>query len=356
MVRARKTTASKSPAPRGRRKDDDEPSVSAWGWQAYAKGVLVGLLWALTLPLLAVLIAGNTTLEFLAWALRPLCSAPRRALGAESTPPPPPGQPSLVFPGTCTWVFHQMGMTMYLLERYDLSGVRLVGVSSGAVCAAMVCCLERAGPSAAAIAARGDAFFRAFETLAADSRTLAHPTAWLGRLGPVLEAFLREAWAALPETAAPGARVAVGMKRLAAWPLPHLQSVRATGFARKADFIDAVLASCNVFPVTSAVPLRRFRGALCCDGVNPFSLWGSAGEYALQLLAGTARTTAPSWLLRKQGQGAFSSLLDWLYAVVRDALHLPLLLAFASPCILPPSPSRPRLAVEHQRHVCSAAA
>ena len=46
------------------------------------------------------------------------------------------GGPVLVFPGTCNGVFFQFGMTQYLAERYDLRGARVVGVSSGALCAA----------------------------------------------------------------------------------------------------------------------------------------------------------------------------------------------------------------------------
>ena len=271
------------------------------------QGAFVGLLWIIFVaPFLLALTIANTALECLARLLRPACPAHALPLA----PPAAPAGPVLVYPGTCTWVFHQMGMTLYLVEHYKTEGLRVVGVSSGAVCAAVMCGLEQAAAGAASPAAaatavlrKGDELWEAFEVLAAPQ--LCHPTSWFGRLGPVLGAFLR---AALPESCAPaGDRVTVGFRRLSMWPVPHLQPAAASGWRSKAEFIDGVLAACNVFPVVSSSPVRRFRNDWCSDGVNPFSLWGSLGEYALQLLSGRAATTCPAQLFGGR-------LLEWIYA------------------------------------------
>ena len=211
-----------------------------------------------------------------------------------------------------------MGMSLYLCEHYDLSKCRIIGVTSGAVCAALIRCLEHAGPSASAIARKGAELLEIFEGLA--TPVLSHPTSWFSRVGQVAEEFTRVMIAPLPDIAAEDhaarTRIVIGMRQLVLSPIPHLRAAGATDWASNVDFLDAVAASSNVWPVTSPSPLRRFRGASCCDGVNAFSLWDNAA-YIMQRLRGRTRVTAPSRLFN-------GGPLNWIGAiwncVVMDAL------------------------------------
>ena len=133
---------SKSPAPRSPRGSRARADTSAgadsgvypcagprWSWWQSAKGACGWLLFAVLVPLLVGLALFNTLLDSFAAVLRAGRAAERVA---------PPEGATLVFPGTCTWALWQMGMTLYLVENYDLRAVRIVGVSSGAICAAVV--------------------------------------------------------------------------------------------------------------------------------------------------------------------------------------------------------------------------
>ena len=107
---------------------------SSWSWRACAIAALwCGLYVVVLLPALVVYTVVCTFLDAVAAVV-------------SRTPAPAPlrrdARPELVFPGTCTWVFWQLGMVQYLVERYDLRDVRVVGTSSGAVAAAAILTLK----------------------------------------------------------------------------------------------------------------------------------------------------------------------------------------------------------------------
>jgi hypothetical protein len=182
----------------------------------------------------------------------------------------------------------------------------------------MIRCLEHAGPSASAIAHKGAELLARFENLAAS--VLVHPTSWFAAVGPVVEEFVHEMCDPLPEIADKAARtrVIVGMRQLVLSPVPHLRAVGASNWTSNADFVDAVAASCNVWPITSARPVHSYRNASCCDGVNAFSLWDSVGAYVIQLLSGRSTVTAPAPLFKG---GPY----NWIAAIWNCAVMEPLL-------------------------------
>ena len=98
-----------------------ETTARAWTWRACAVAALwCGLYVVVLLPALVVYTVVCTFLDAVAAVV-------------SRTPAPAPlrrdARPELVFPGTCTWVFWQLGMVQYLVERYDLKDVRVVGTS-----------------------------------------------------------------------------------------------------------------------------------------------------------------------------------------------------------------------------------
>ena len=46
-----------------------------------------------------------------------------------------------------------------------------------------------------------------------------------------------------------------------------------TSFASRDELLESILASSNVWLVVSLQPWRSVRGAMCSDGVNPYSLY-----------------------------------------------------------------------------------
>ena len=98
-----------------------QTTARAWSWRACAVAALwCGLYVVVLLPALVVYTVVCTFLDAVAAVV-------------SRTPAPAPlrsdARPELVFPGTCTWVFWQLGMVQYLVERYDLRDVRVVGTS-----------------------------------------------------------------------------------------------------------------------------------------------------------------------------------------------------------------------------------
>ncbi|CAE7573972.1 unnamed protein product [Symbiodinium necroappetens] len=79
-----------------------------------------------------------------------------------------------------------------------------------------------------------------------------------------------------------------------------------SSFPDREELQEAVLASSNVWLVVSFLPWRWLpgagaAGALCSDGVNPFSLF-CFYDYARQLWSRDCQTTAPSHLHHGHGQ------------------------------------------------------
>ena len=153
-----------------------ETTARAWSWRACAVASLwCGLYVAVLLPALLVYTVVCTFLDAVAAVVSrtPAPAALRRD-----------ARPELVFPGTCTWVFWQLGMVQYLVERYDLKDVRVVGTSSGAVSAAAILLLEHGDPSAAEVRKRAQRLHASLDNKL--ERITGHPLAYVGRLDGVM--------------------------------------------------------------------------------------------------------------------------------------------------------------------------
>ena len=253
-----------------------ETTALAWTWRACAVAALwCGLYVVVLLPALVVYTVVCTFLDAVAAVV-------------SRTPAPAPlrrdARPELVFPGTCTWVFWQLGMVQYLVERYDLRGVRVVGTSSGAVAAAAIMLLEHGDPSAAEVRKRAQRLHASLDTKL--ERITGHPLAYVGRLDGVMAELLDES---LPrdDAAYRTDRILIGLRRWTWTPLPSLSPTVSQKFSGRADFARAALASANAMPVAALRPAIRYAGAWCADGVNAFSLW-CAVPYLCAVMRGAA--------------------------------------------------------------------
>lgn len=251
-------------------------TAKPWTWCACAVGALWCCLYAaVLLPALTIYTIVNTTLDAVAAVVGP-------------TAPPAPrltdARPELVFPGTCTWVFWQLGMAQYLVERYDLRRVRVIGTSSGAVAAAAILLLEHGDASAAEVRRRAQELHASLDNKL--ERITRHPLAYVGRLDGVMAALLHEA---LPrdDAAFRTDRILIGLRRWTWTPLPALAPAVSQRFSGRADFTRAALASANALPLASIRPAVRYADAWCADGVNAFSLW-CAVPYLCALMRGAA--------------------------------------------------------------------
>ena len=251
-------------------------TAAAWSWRACAVAALwCGLYVVVLLPALVVYTVVCTFLDAVAAVV-------------SRTPAPAPlrrdARPELVFPGTCTWVFWQLGMVQYLVERYDLRDVRVVGTSSGAVSAAAILLLEHGDPSAAEVRRRAQKLHRSLDNKL--ERITGHPLAYVGRLDGVLAELLDET---LPrdDAAYRTDRVLIGLRRWTWTPLPSLAPAVSQRFTDRLDFTRAALASANAPPIASLRPAIRYAGAWCADGVNAFSLW-CAVPYMCAVMRGAA--------------------------------------------------------------------
>ena len=284
------------------------PFGPQWSGRQRAIGIVCWAGWALMLPLLVGVAIVMTTFDALAFTIGSVVGPTRggggddhddggehRASAAHGTGETATSSTLLVYPGTCTWVIYQMGMTAYLVEAFDTraGGVRVAGVSSGAVCALLILVLEAAGPSPAAIRTRASEVFAAFERLYLPLSR--HPAAWVGRLGPLLDDLMDAL--APADIGDAGRRFTFGLRRLVWSPLPHLRPATVTAFASREELVCAIGAACTSWPIVRWTPVARFRGRSgWCDGVNPLSLF-AAVEHALQILSGRAVVTAPEPML-----------------------------------------------------------
>eukprot|EP00927_Polykrikos_kofoidii_P055364 TRINITY_DN49634_c0_g1_i1.p1 TRINITY_DN49634_c0_g1~~TRINITY_DN49634_c0_g1_i1.p1 ORF type:complete len:390 (+),score=54.59 TRINITY_DN49634_c0_g1_i1:76-1245(+) len=203
---------------------------------------------------------------------------------------------TLVLPGTCAFVSWQLGMVQYLCERFDTRGIRLAGVSSGAICAAVILSLEEAaqnekagGSPASRVRARAHEIFQLVEKRFAKVTTW--PASFIGRLGGVLDECTAEC---MPSDCNIGDRLRVGVRRFVASPLPAMVPDVITGFKTREELRSAVTASSTVWLVVRLLPVKyveRLRG-FCSDGVNPFSYFCFL-EGLLHYLKGFLQRTAP---------------------------------------------------------------
>ena len=172
------------------------------------------------------------------------------------------GGPVLVFPGTCNGVFFQFGMTQYLAERYDLRGARVVGVSSGALCAALLLALEHAAdaapPAARAAAARARAC-EVYALIEGEGRARGgapRALGFAGRLHAPVEGLVRALVRRATTRRAAGAS-ASGCAPRARRGVPSLRPVGGRASARAATSSKAALASTTLPAVTAVrAPLR----------------------------------------------------------------------------------------------------
>eukprot|EP00439_Symbiodinium_sp_Y106_P054343 s3130_g7.t1 len=279
------------------------PALSAgitpkgWSLAETVIGTLVGLclllaVIVLVLPLALIL----TLLEALRDFLR-LDLLPRQDQDGEGE------QLTLVLPGTCSYAFWQIGMIQYLCEHFDTSNIKLAGVSSGAIAAVVLLHFEELAAeaasavepgesgraSSAAVRRRAQELFEFVES----STDLRWPLSFVGRLRKLLEAATSRI---LPQgVEAASSRLKIGVRRLALGMLPAMVPDVLSSFPGREELQEAVLASSNVWLVVSFLPWRWLpgTGALCSDGVNPFSLF-CFYDYARQLWSRDCQTTAPS--------------------------------------------------------------
>eukprot|EP00930_Biecheleria_cincta_P001579 TRINITY_DN102713_c0_g1_i1.p1 TRINITY_DN102713_c0_g1~~TRINITY_DN102713_c0_g1_i1.p1 ORF type:complete len:430 (-),score=79.58 TRINITY_DN102713_c0_g1_i1:29-1285(-) len=209
---------------------------------------------------------------------------------------------TLVLPGTCAYVFWQLGMMQYLCERFDTRKLKFAGVSSGAIAALLAVALEEAAVKAPerpaeAVRARAHEIFQLVEQRSA--HLVSWPLGFMARLGTVLDGLADEILPPNLDYAALSQRLRVGVRRLAySTGLPALVPDMVAEFNSRDDLESAVLASSSVWLVTRLFPCRYVpsKAAFCNDGVNPFSLYCFM-DYLCQMRGGAgacmATRTAP---------------------------------------------------------------
>lgn len=223
---------------------------------------------------------------------------------------------TLVLPGTCAYVFWQLGMIQYLCERFDTRDLKLAGVSSGAIAAMLAVALEEAAVKAPerpaeAVRARAHEIFRLVEQRSA--HLVGWPLGFLARLGTVLDGLAEEILPPNLDYSVLSQRLRVGVRRLAySTALPALVPDMVAEFNSREDLEDAVLASSSVWLVTRPFPCRYLprKAAFCNDGVNPFSLYCFV-DYLRQMRGGSAACMAA----RTAPAHTHSGGLDRIYAI-----------------------------------------
>ncbi|CAJ1364988.1 unnamed protein product [Effrenium voratum] len=201
-------------------------------------------------------------------------------LDAKPKAPLEEGRVTLVLPGTCSYVFWQLGrMIQYLCEHFDTRSAKLAGVSSGTVGAVMLLQLEEmvaaaadsdSAGVAAAVRQRAHQIFGIIESKAAQN--MASPTAFVGRLGTLMDILAAELLSE-GDYSALSSRMRIGVRRLATGFVPAMVPDVITSFSTREELLESVMASCNVWLVVRFKPWRYVPSlrAFCNDGVNPFS-------------------------------------------------------------------------------------
>jgi len=268
-------------------------------------GVVLGLgLLGLAMPLLLAIALLQTLLETVRFVAN-LDHDTRTAGEDDSTHQ----DVTLVMPGTCGYIFWQLGMVHYVCEQFDTSNTKLAGISSGGICAQFILKLEEAA-SGASSGAEAAARVRAHaqELFALLDRRIAPvlwwPLGFLGRMGLLLDDLGKY----LVPKIVPEGRIRMGVRRLTGGMVPALVPDVVTNFASVEDFSSAVAATSCVWLVVRLEPVRwlRQKCSFCCDGCNPFSFFCFA-EYFHHLRTGLAERTAP--------RHTFTGGLDMIYPI-----------------------------------------
>ena len=233
-------------------------------------------------PVLLILIAYHTFADMIAGTLSQIVSllvpAKINSRGAVSPTKRRDQRPCLVFPGCGCYVFWQLGMVQFLVERYDLRGVKIVGNGSGAVCAAAILAMESGvpgypPPAACVVRKRARAMQKQIDQQI-DSV----------RLSQILRTLLEEHLPSSDHLSLGHDRIAVGMRTLQCRPLPCLYPSFCSQYRSREDFAQVVVAASATAPgIASWKPFRSLRKGVASDGVNALSLW-SLVTYALALL------------------------------------------------------------------------
>ena len=233
-------------------------------------------------PLLLLLIVYHTFADMIAGTLSAFISllvpAKINSRGAVSPTKRRDQRPCLVFPGCGCYVFWQLGMVQFLVERYDLRGVKIVGNGSGAVCAAAILAMESGvpgypPPAACVVRKRARAMQKQIDQKIDTVR-----------LSQILRTLLEEHLPSSDHLSLGHDRIAVGMRTLQCRPLPCLYPSFCSQYRSREDFAQVVVAASATAPgIASWKPFRSLRTGVASDGVNALSLW-SLVTYALALV------------------------------------------------------------------------
>ena len=285
--------------------DQHAPTTYASGISVHAQPItpLVTVIWTLLFAPLVVLLTPllfayavvNTAFEVMNYLHRgpeegdviDLGGAKKRSPRAPSSSPqssvasaPLSRRVDLVLPGTGNNVFFQMGMVQWIAETFDTRACRLLGVSSGAVCATLLLALERAaekepGGGRDAARARAEIVYRAVEERVGPLCAAHGPLGFAGRIGGAIDDLVRALFDDDVASHSDLSRVYLGVRRLrwnAASSLlpPTLAPTAVCGFGGRRALVDAVRASTTLPAVVAAAPLRRLSGVgWCMDGLLP---------------------------------------------------------------------------------------
>ncbi|GBF90772.1 hypothetical protein Rsub_03073 [Raphidocelis subcapitata] len=169
----------------------------------------------------------------------------------------------LSWPGAGVLVFWQLGALHELQRTHDLSGVPMLGSSSGA----LVTALAKGGACAQAAAAHGEALLQEFGV----------PRRAMGLIGILGRLTRRWLCDALPEHAADGCTG--GAATLLVTTLPLLRTRPVNTFASRDDLISCVMASSHVPLVVDPRPFVFARWRPVIDGGIWWLLRRSTAEY-----------------------------------------------------------------------------
>eukprot|EP00931_Biecheleriopsis_adriatica_P051436 TRINITY_DN29833_c0_g1_i1.p1 TRINITY_DN29833_c0_g1~~TRINITY_DN29833_c0_g1_i1.p1 ORF type:complete len:431 (-),score=34.73 TRINITY_DN29833_c0_g1_i1:229-1416(-) len=265
-----------------------------WSLSLTLGGALLGLCLALILLPPLILLALLLTLSEALHSFITACTNKARHIGGQEEIEGDDQHITLVLPGLCGYIFWQLGMLQYICERFDTSNVKLAGVSSGAIGAALLLALEEAAakpgpePEAMKVRRRAQEVFQLVEKSCAP--IVGHPLGFVTRLGSVLDAMMD----ILPQGPIPDGRVRIGVRRFVLSPCPSLVPGVVHCFRSREELMTAIQASSTVWLVVRAWPFRWVNSlrSFCSDGVHIFSITWLL-EYAQHLWDGTASRTGP---------------------------------------------------------------
>merc|ERR1712072_1624659 len=152
----------------------------------------------------------------------------------------------------------------FLVERYDLRGVKIVGNGSGAVCAAAILAMESGVPGYPPPAAR------VVRKRARAMQKQIDQKIDTVRLSQILRTLLEEHLPSSDHLSLGHDRIAVGMRTLQCRPLPCLYPSFCSQYRSREDYAQVVVAASATAPgIASWKPFRSLRTGVASDGVRP---------------------------------------------------------------------------------------